>query len=89
MIWVRRAPAVGPHRCARPISADLPDGRHGDLWRCPICLVLWRIGYGCDGCDTYGPIPHPGLCQLWPRLQWRPARTWQKIIHWRKGRTEE
>lgn len=75
--------AVGPgHGETVEHRATVPDGALGDLWRCP-CGALWRIGKCCPTCDRHGS--HVGCMGVGE--SWRPARTWQKIIYVRYGRT--
>lgn len=63
----------------------VPDGRMGDLWRCP-CGALWRIGDACDACDRFGEWrAHPGMHAL--GVAWRPATLWQRIRFWRRGQS--
>lgn len=67
-------------------TATRPDGRRGDLWRCPDCQRLWRIGDGCHLDNAHGP--HAGPCTPgWIREDaWRPPTLWQRLRYWRKGR---
>lgn len=63
----------------------VPDGRIGDLWRCP-CGALWRIGDACDVCDRLGEWrAHPGYHTL--GVVWRPATLWQRIRYWKRGQS--
>jgi len=65
------------------LTEPMPDGDRGDLWRCD-CGRLWRLAEACDMCDAYGQHPHGGQHAVGNR--WRPARLWQVIRHWRRGR---
>lgn len=79
--------AEPPPAAARPavVHSQLPDGGLGDLWRCP-CGALWRIGDACDACDRAGewPVPDGGHAI---GVMWRAATIWQRVRHWKKGRS--
>ncbi|MEU8278210.1 hypothetical protein ACFYOK_37415 [Microbispora bryophytorum] len=64
---------------------EVPDGSEGDLWRCTACRRLWLHALGCDRCtwDGYHGPHYPGLL-LNP--VWMPARWWQRLRYWRRGR---
>jgi hypothetical protein len=57
-----------------------PEGRVGDLWRCPDCRALWLIAMGCPSCTWGGRhgAHHPGwiLHPVWMRARW-----WQRLIY--------
>lgn len=77
--WVRRCgpPATGRCRCTLPLLT----GARGDLWRCPYCRTLWRLGDSCDWCDRYGVATHVrGQCAV--GTKWRPATLGQRIRYW-------
>lgn len=79
MIAAPGASATTEVRCASP------DGRVGDLWRCP-CGALWRISYGCGICDRAGEWrAHAGGHVM--GATWRPATLWQRIKYRKKGRS--
>lgn len=75
------------HECEMPVREEVrtgairilkprfvPDGLVGDLWRCPSCCQLWRIGYLCVDCDRNRGHD----CDLSGR-EWHKARWWQRI----------
>ncbi|MFC6080991.1 hypothetical protein [Sphaerisporangium aureirubrum] len=87
MPWVRHTEPTAIHRCPTPRSSSYgtPTGEYGDLWRCDECQTLWRIGHACELCEVYGAArPHLGGHAM--GFEWRPARWWQRLRHWRKGR---
>ncbi len=75
-----RAKVPHPHECPAPASGctGIPVGDLGDLWRCPGCKALWRIGRACTYCDTWGARPHPGLHDA--GAMWLPATLWQRVM---------
>lgn len=99
MTWVRRQPPADPHECEPPtripssfVASDaretehreqVPDGREGDLWRCPTCRRLWLHALGCDRC-TWDGYHGPHSVGLILRPVWMPARWWQRLVHARR-----
>lgn len=64
-------------------SETAPDGHRGDLWQCPTCSTLWRIGYACDWCDWRQPH-ESGLCTV--GTAWRRASWWTRMRYFLAGR---
>jgi hypothetical protein len=85
MTWVYRAERA-EHRCAPPRYdgyVPSPMGRLGDLWRCDVCGVLWRVGRACGICDR-GFRHVNGQCAV--GLMWRLASWWQRWRFRRVGK---
>lgn len=56
-----------------------------NVWRCPICRELWRVGRKCGVCDRYGVGSHRGQCMV--GTMWRPARPLQRLRAAMAGRS--
>lgn len=70
---------------ATHVKLASPNGQIGELWRCS-CGALWRIGDACDACDRAGEWPvHNGGHAI--GVMWRAATLWQRVRHWKKGRS--
>lgn len=63
-----------PHMCVLPV---MPVS-HGQLWRCRVCLTIWRVSHECVWCEQYGRGNHTGYHAL--DYAWTRATRIQRIF---------
>ena len=83
-IKIPSGPAWKPGPSVWHKFGDVVDGERNDLWRCPDCRKLWRIGYACAACEQYGYGNHGGQHVVGDA--WLPATGWQRFTTWLRRR---